>query len=288
MGQALVKGMLRAGKVSPDRVHVADADEQRVRTFATQWVLHAGTNREVAEAADVVLIAVKPAQVPGVLQEIGPHLKEGALVISIAAGVPLATLEGALGRPLPVIRAMPNTPCLIGEGAVALSLGRWADAEHGRWAASLFEAVAEVVQVPEAQMDAVTGLSGSGPAYVFKVIEALIDAGVMAGLDRPTARKLAVHTVAGSARLVAETGEHPMALKDAVTSPGGTTIAGLAVLERRAVASAFIDAVQEAARRSAELGRQSAAARKDGDDNHDAAGGGGSAVDGAGPRTGER
>lgn len=274
MGQALVKGILRAGKLSPDRVHVSDADEQRCRTFATQWVLNAGSNREVAEAADAVIIAVKPPQVPGVLQEIGPHLKEGALVISIAAGVPLATLESALGRPLPVIRAMPNTPCLIGEGAVALSLGRWADAEHGRWAASLFEAVAAVVQVPEYQMDAVTGLSGSGPAYVFKVIEALIDAGVMAGLDRATARKLVVHTVAGSARLVAETGEHPMALKDAVTSPGGTTIAGLAVLERRAVASAFIDAVQEAARRSAELGRQSAStAQRPGPASGDTGGG---------------
>lgn len=258
MGQALVKGVLRAGLLAPDQVDVSDVDEARCRTFAAEWVLNATTNVELAQRSDVVLVAVKPDQVAGVLREIGPHLRRDALVISIAAGVPLSLVEGLLPEGTAVVRAMPNTPCLVGEGAVALSLGRWVSPEQARRAQALFEGVAQVVTVPEEQMDAVTGLSGSGPAYVFTVIQALMDGGVAAGLSRDTARQLAVHTVLGSARMVAETGQHPVVLRDMVTSPGGTTITGLAVLERRAVPSAFMDAVVEATRRSRELGRAAA------------------------------
>lgn len=264
MGGALVRGIIRNGLVPPERIMVADADEARRRAFAQEWSVTEGTNDEVAAASDVLLVAVKPDQIVDVLGAVGPRLREGALVISVAAGVPLARLEGALGRSLPVIRAMPNTPCLVGEGAIAISLGRWAGPEHQERAVALFGAVGQVVTVPESKMDAVTGLSGSGPAYVFTVIQALIDGGVAAGLDRETARRLAVHTVLGSARLVIETERHPVALRDMVMSPGGTTAAGIAVLERRAVPAAFIDAVLEASRRSAELGQQATAAGSQG------------------------
>lgn len=256
MGQALVSGIIKAGIVTPDRVAVADADEKRAQEVACRFSVGAGTNAQVAAQADVLLVAVNPGHVTSVLAEVDSHLSDDAVVISVAAGVPLAALERALSARRAVIRAMPNTPCLIGAGVTALSLGRWATPQHGERAQALFEAVGYAVTVPESLMDAVTGLSGSGPAYVFTVINALADGGVTAGLPRDVARDLAVYTVLGSARLVAETGDHPIVLRDRVTSPGGTTAAGLSVLEGKAVVSAFIEAVRAAARRAGEMARE--------------------------------
>lgn len=260
MGQALVSGIMKAGIVTPDRVMVADADEKRAQDVACRLSVQSGTNADVAAAADVLLVAVNPGHVTTVLAEIDSYLTEDAVVVSVAAGVPLAALERALSARRAVIRAMPNTPCLIGSGVTALSLGRWATPEHGARAEALFGAVGHAVTVPENLMDAVTGLSGSGPAYVFTVINALADGGVTAGLPRDVARELAVYTVLGSARLVAETGDHPIVLRDRVTSPGGTTAAGLAVMEKEAVVSAFIEAVRAAALRAGEMARDLAEA----------------------------
>jgi pyrroline-5-carboxylate reductase len=176
-------------------------------------------------------------------------------VLSIAAGVPLARLEADLGEGVPVVRAMPNTPALVGRGAAAIAAGRSADGQDLAWAEGILSAVGTVVRVAEPLLDAVTGLSGSGPAYLFLVAEALTEAGVHAGLPRDTSAVLVVQTLVGSAHLLAETGEGPEALRAAVTSPGGTTAAGLRALEERAVRGAFLAAVEAATRRSRELGR---------------------------------
>lgn len=255
MGEALVRGLLRAGLVSPEDLWVADANGDKLARVAREHGVRAGTNAEAAAASDVIIVAVKPNDVPAVLRDIGAALRPGACVISIAAGVPLRVIEGNLPPGTPAVRAMPNTPCLIGQGAVALAPGRHARSEHMAWAQRLFGAVGVAVTVSEAHMDAVTGLSGSGPAYAYLFIEGLADGGVQAGLPRDVALLLAAQTVAGAARMVLETGRHPGELKDMVTSPAGTTIAGVSVLEDRGLRGAALRAVQAAAQRSAELGR---------------------------------
>jgi len=255
MGEALVRGILRAGLVPREQVWVTDADQDKLVRVAQEHGVHAATNPEAARLADTVIVAVKPHLVAPVLREIGPALKSGACVISIAAGVPLRVIEGNLPPGTPAIRAMPNTPCLIGQGAIALAPGRHASAEQVAEAQRLFGALGLTVIVDESHMDAVTGLSGSGPAYVYLFIEALADGGVLAGLPRDVALRLAAQTVAGAARMVLETGRHPGALKDMVTSPAGTTIAGVSVLEDRGFRGATMRAVQAASARSAELGR---------------------------------
>jgi len=255
MGEALVGGIVQAGLVPGQSVFVADADEARARRVAADHGVQAVGNREAAARADTVIVAVKPDVVPSVLREIGNVLRPGACVVSIAAGVPLSTIETHLPEGTPAVRAMPNTPCLVGEGAVALAAGAFATDAHLARAQALFEAVGAVVTVGEELMDAVTGLSGSGPAYVYMFIEALADGGVFAGLPRDVALKLAAQTVLGAARMVMETGRHPGQLKDMVTSPAGTTIAGVKVLEERGLRAACIGAVDAAARRSRELGR---------------------------------
>ena len=257
MGEALVGGMVQAGLVAPEDVFVADADEERARRVAQRYGVRAAGNRDAAAQADTVIVAVKPDVVPAVLQDIGGALRPGACVVSIAAGVPLAVIEGGLPAGTAAVRAMPNTPCLVREGAVALAPGAFAAAEHVERAKTLFAAVGTVAVVEEKLMDAVTGLSGSGPAYVYMFIEALADGGVHAGLPRDTALKLAAQTVLGAARMVLETGRHPGELKDMVTSPAGTTIAGVKVLEERGLRAACIGAVDAASRRSRELGRTS-------------------------------
>jgi pyrroline-5-carboxylate reductase len=199
------------------------------------------------------VIAVKPADV----ETVGRALAEVGIgrVLSIAAGVTLASLESWLGGSVAVIRAMPNTPALVGSGASAIAGGRHAAEDDVAWAREILEAVGTVVTVPEAALDAVTGLSGSGPAYVFLLAEALIDAGVLVGLPRPVARDLTVQTLLGSARLLVDTGDEPATLRAAVTSPGGTTAAGLRALEAAGVRNAVLDAVAAATARSRELGR---------------------------------
>lgn len=255
MGEALVRGILRAGLLHRDQVWVTDADREKLARVAAEHGVHAAANPDAARMADIVIVAVKPPLVAPVLREIGPELKAGACVISIAAGVPLKVIEGHLPPGMAAIRAMPNTPCLIGHGAIALAPGRHASADQVTEAQRLFGALGLTVIVSESHMDAVTGLSGSGPAYVYLFIEALADGGVQAGLPRDVALRLAAQTVAGAARMVLETGRHPGELKDMVTSPAGTTIAGVSVLEDRGFRGAALRAVQAAAVRSEELGR---------------------------------
>jgi pyrroline-5-carboxylate reductase len=203
-----------------------------------------------------VVLSVKPQAMNKLLQEIKPALDQSKLVISIAAGVPIAAIERQVGHGVRIIRTMPNTPALVGAGATALSPGEHATEADLAQARALFEAVGMAVVVDEPLLDAVTGLSGSGPAYIFLIIEALSDGGVKAGLARDQAQELAAQTVLGSAKLLIETGEHPGRLKDQVTSPGGTAIAGLHTLEAGGLRTTLMDAVEAATQRSRELGKK--------------------------------
>lgn len=257
MGEALIKGLLISGRFDASQIGVSDISQERLdHLHNTYQVSTVAGNRELATGSDLIVLAVKPQQVGDVLGEINASLDHLPLMISIAAGVPIATLEQSLGKPVPVIRVMPNTPALVLAGASAIAAGTHASADHLAIAKVLFEAVGLVVEVEESHMDAVTGLSGSGPAYVFLFMEALIDAGVLMGLSRPVARDLAVHTTLGSAKLLAESGEHPGVLKDQITSPGGTTIHGLTILESGGLRGMIMDAVEAATRRSEELGKK--------------------------------
>jgi pyrroline-5-carboxylate reductase len=255
MGTALVGGLLDAG-YEPDHVAVAEVDVERRRDLE-----HAFPKIRVVPSpswavadSDVVIVAVKPGDVGGTLAGALPALPERALVVSIAAGVTIAALEAAApGRP--VVRAMPNTPALVRRGASAIAAGTLADDAHLETAERILGSVGIVVRVPEPLLDAVTGLSGSGPAYVMLVAEAMVEAGVLAGLPRDVAAQLVTQTLLGSATLLSESDDGPEALRAAVTSPGGTTAAGLRALEAHGVRGAFLDAVLAATERSRELGR---------------------------------
>jgi len=258
MGGALVRGMVRAGVLSPDQIIVSDSERDRATALARELGVKAASgNPQVAAESELVLLAVKPGLVGRVAEEIAGSLGPAQTVISIAAGVPIAKLRGWLGASgAAIVRAMPNTPVLVGAGAFALAAPDVAP-ERVEATKRLLGAVGQVVVVGEEMMDAVTGLSGSGPAFVFVMIEAMADGGVAAGLPRPVAQQLAAQTVAGAAKMVLETGQHPAALKDAVASPGGTTIAGLAELERAGFRAAVVAAVRAAARRAREMSESS-------------------------------
>lgn len=250
MGEALVAGLLDAQWGEVADIAVVEKVEARRRELVARFPgLVVAADPQVSDGA---VVAVKPDDVEAACRAV---VATGTpLVLSIAAGVPLSSLEAWLGDGVRVVRAMPNTPALVGAGAAALAGGSTATADDLAWAEGLLSAVGTVARVPEHLLDAVTGLSGSGPAYVFLMAEALIDAGVLAGLPRATSSALVVQTLLGSARLLAESGQGPEALRAAVTSPGGTTAAGLQVLEERAVRAALIAAVQAAAERSRRLG----------------------------------
>lgn len=254
MGQALADGLIKAGGLRPSELHVVEPAEN-VRTWwsenVSQCRVDADTLAAVAEARTVI-IAVKPDVVAEVAAK-APGRWAGRLILSVAAGITLAKLSEWLVTDH-VVRVMPNTPCLIGEGVSAYCCGEGVSADDKRRTHALLSSVGTAIEVTEKQMDAVTGLSGSGPAYVCLMLEALADGGVLAGLPREIAMQLATQTVLGTAQMVARTGQHPGALKDAVASPGGTTIAGLRVLEQNGVRAALIDAVAAAAARSRELG----------------------------------
>lgn len=254
MATALARGFLRAGIVSADRITASDIDPQARGAFseATGARTCAG-NAEAARDADAVIVAVKPDRVAAVLTEAGPAITVRQLVVSIAAGVPLQALEQALCPGARVVRVMPNTPALVGASASAFSAGRSTRSGDIDLIRRLFGAVGQVFEVKEPLLDAVTGLSGSGPAYACLVIEALSDGGVAAGLPRDISTRLAAQTLLGTARMVLESGLHPAALKDMVTSPGGTTIEGLQRLEKAGVRGALIDAVRAAADRARQL-----------------------------------
>lgn len=250
MGAALAGGLIGAKWAAADDLHIVEPHEPRRRELEN--MLPGVTVADFAVDADGVVLAVKPGDVVAAAESLA-DVTVGR-VLSIAAGVTLSTLEAALPDGVPVIRAMPNTPSLVGLGASAISGGRAASDDDLGWAESIMSAVGKVAVVPEASLDAVTGLSGSGPAYVFMVAEALIEAGVLNGLPRPTATELVVQTLLGSATLLAESDDGPEALRAAVTSPGGTTAAGLRALEDRGVRAAFLEAVTAATARSKELG----------------------------------
>ncbi len=258
MGEALIRGLLAASLFTPDRLVVFDVIGSRTEYLATRYKVQVALNiGDLASKCHAVILAVKPQNMAGVLQELSLQLTHEVLVISIAAGVPLSTLAKGLPPGTPIVRVMPNTPAIVLEGASALSRGPNVQDSHMDLALALFRAVGTAIEVEEKWMDTVTGLSGSGPAYVLLLIESLIDAGVLMGLPRPVSRELAVQTVMGTARMVQETGNHPAELKDLITSPGGTTIRGLHVLEERGIRGALMQAVEAATLRSRELGRTS-------------------------------
>ncbi|MBA0915305.1 MAG: pyrroline-5-carboxylate reductase [Nitrospiraceae bacterium] len=255
MAEALIGGLL-AGRLCPaESIWVTDPVAARGDHLKSQFGVRVGSaNREAIAWANVVVLAVKPQTLPAVLSEVGPALAQ-SLVVSIVAGVTIKTIAEQMGGAMRVVRAMPNTPALVREGMTALALGSGVSEEDSRLARTVFEAVGRVVLVEERLMDAVTGLSGSGPAYVFLAIEALADGGVQMGLPRQTAELLAAQTVLGAAQLVLESGVHPAQLKDRVASPGGTTIAGLYQLEQGSFRATLMAAVEAATMRSKELGR---------------------------------
>jgi pyrroline-5-carboxylate reductase len=256
MGEALIKGLVESSLVPAEAIVIADSRAARAEQIAQQYgVRAAADNGALVRGADVVILAVKPQIMAAVLREIMPALTNRPLLVSIAAGVSTATIQAVLGKYPRLIRVMPNTPALVLEGATAIARSQELDADDLETAQEIFTAVGRVVVLEEELMDAVTGLSGSGPAYVAIVIESLADGGVKMGLDRVTAMTLATQTVLGAARLIAETGVHPGALKDMVSSPGGTTIAGIAALEEGGIRTTFIRAVERATLRSRELGR---------------------------------
>jgi len=260
MAEALIRGLLNAGVAEKDQVIGSDPREERCAEISGRYGIRVvADNLEVAKQADILVLSVKPQVMAKVLDQVGKTIHPHALVISIAAGIPLAAIEAKLPQAR-VIRTMPNTPALVGAGATAIAAGGHATDEDLRAAKRIFDSVGMTVILDEAQMDAVTGLSGSGPAYVFLVIEALSDAGVKVGLSRYNALALAAQTVLGSAKLLIETKEHPGQLKDMVTSPGGTAIAGLHTLEAGGLRTTLMDAVEAATRRSRELGEMAAAA----------------------------
>jgi pyrroline-5-carboxylate reductase len=256
MAEAIAHGLLRAG-VRPDMIMVADPSEDRRNHFEKMGVAVAQQNSAAASFADTIILAVKPDIVMPALSEIASFVTPEKLIISIAAGVTTESINSRLQGEIPVVRVMPNTPCLVSEGASAVAPGMFASGLHTEIAAAIFGSVGRVVQVQESKLNAVTGLSGSAPAFVYMFIEALADGGVRMGLPKSTAMVLAAQTVAGAARMVLETSIHPAELRDKVMTPGGTTVAGVAELERAGFRSASIEAVTAAAKRSAELGAAS-------------------------------
>ena len=258
MAEALIRGLVKGNHIPAGRVLASAPRRERLDELQAAYGI--GTtldNREVAESSNLVVLSVKPQILDKVLREIGDRLQPGTLVISIAAGFDTATIEEAVADGVRVVRAMPNTPALVGAGATAVSAGKHASAQDLATARAVFDAVGITIELDESHLDAVTGLSGSGPAYIFLILEALADAGVKVGLARRNAQRLAAQTVMGSAKMLLETDEHPGKLKDMVTSPGGTAIAGLHTLEEGGLRTTLINAVETATKRARELGRGS-------------------------------
>lgn len=263
MAGALVRGLLVSGRVTKEQIRASDVLEEKRRALSdAHGIVVSDDNAAIASFADLCVLAVKPQVIAQAAATLADHLAPETLVVSVAAGVPIRALEGLLPHSRRIVRAMPNTPALVLAGATGLAASAGADARDLDAATALFEAVGHVVRVEEPLLDAVTGLSGSGPAYVMLVIEALTEGGVKAGLDRATALALATDVVHGSAKLLVETGEDPARLREMVTSPGGTTLAGLRALEARGLVAALVDAVESATKRSHELGLEAEARLK--------------------------
>jgi pyrroline-5-carboxylate reductase len=254
MGETVVSGLLRAGRPAADLLVTARRSARGVE-LRERYGVEVATNTEAAAKADTLMLVVKPQDMPDLLDEIAPAVHAGQLVISLAAGITTETIESRLPQGVAVVRVMPNTPALVDEGMAAISRGTHCDERHLAEAEELMGATGRVIRVPEKQQDAVTAISGTGPAYLFFVVEAMIEAGVHLGLPRSTATELVIQTMVGSAKLLRETGEHPTVLRERVTSPGGTTAAAIRELEDHKVRAAFMVALESARDRSRALAR---------------------------------
>ena len=254
IGEALLAGLIAAGQPADELVFTERHPERAAELTARHGVA-ARDVRAAVGPADLVVVAVKPQNIAPVLAELAPALRPGTLVVSLCAGLPIALFEGALPEGTPVVRVMPNTPMLVGEAMSAISAGRHAGNDELAAVEKMLSAVGRVVRVPEPQQDAVTALSGSGPAYFFFLVEAMIDAGILLGLPRAVAAELIVQSAFGAATMLRESTDHPVILREAVTSPGGTTIAAIRELEKHGVRAALIAAIEAARDRSVELGR---------------------------------
>ena len=252
MGEALLAGMLRAGRTAADVV-VTDRHADRAADLRDRYGVVTPDVAEAVKGADVIIVAVKPQDMATLLVEIGDLVRPDQLVISVAAGIPAAFLERHFTADVPVVRVMSNTAVFVDEAMSAISAGAHATSDHMKLTESLLTPVGEVIRVPESQLDAVTALSGSGPAYVFYLVAAMTDAGILLGLPREVAHKLIVQTAIGAARMMKETGEHPVKLREAVMSPAGTTIAAIREMENHGVRAAMIAALEAARDRSREL-----------------------------------
>ncbi len=252
MGETLLSGLLRAGRPADDLV-ITERREDRAAELTERYGVRVLGNESAADIAETLVLVVKPQDMSGLLAEIHDHVGGGTLVVSLAAGITTSYLESRLPEGQAVVRVMPNTPALVDQGMAAVSAGARCDPEHLREAEALLAATGKVVEVPEKLQDAVTAISGSGPAYIFYVVEAMIEAGVVLGMPRSTATQLVVQTLYGAATMIKETGQHPTVLREQVTSPGGTTAAALRELDDHKVRAAFITAMEAAANRSREL-----------------------------------
>lgn len=254
MGEALLGGLLRSGWATPDQVLCTVRSAERARMLAETYGVHADTDSAAAAAsADVAILAVKPQNIRALLEAVGPKVSPRTTVVSVVAGVPTGTIESLLPEGVPVVRVMSNVPVQVDEAMSAVAGGRHADAPHLAIAEEILGHVGKVVRLAEEHLDAVTALSGSGPAYFFLLAEAMIDAGILLGLSRDVATELIVQTMVGSAKMLRDTGRHPVELREAVTSPGGTTIAAVRVLEQERVRAAFLNAIEAAKQRSEAL-----------------------------------
>ncbi len=252
MGEALMSGLLRAG-LGPEEVLATVRREERAATLRERYGVAVVSNAEAAKAADTLVLAVKPQDMGTLLAEIAPHVGTDHLLISVAAGITTSFVAARVGEGVPVVRVMSNTPVLVDEAMSVISLGEHADETHFKRAEALFSPVGKVLRIPESQQDAATALSGSGPAYFFYLVEAMVDAGILLGMPRAAALDMVTQSIVGAAIMLRDSGEHPVILREAVTSPGGTTIAAIAELERHRVRAAFLDAIEAARDRGREL-----------------------------------
>ncbi|PZG35288.1 pyrroline-5-carboxylate reductase [Spongiactinospora gelatinilytica] len=252
MGEALLSGLVRAG-VPVGELLATVRRPERGEALTRQYGVRVVSNAEAAKRADTLILAVKPQDMATLLDEIAPYVPAGRLVISAAAGITTAFVEARLGEDVPVVRVMSNTPVLVDEAMSVISAGAGAGEEHLKLAEDLLQPVGKVLRVPESQQDAATALSGSGPAYFFYLVEAMVDAGILLGMPRAAALDMVTQSIVGAAIMLRDSGEHPVILREAVTSPGGTTIAAIAELERHSVRAAFLAAIEAARDRSSQL-----------------------------------
>ncbi|GAB3130811.1 pyrroline-5-carboxylate reductase [Microbispora hainanensis] len=252
MGEALLSGLVRAG-LRPDEIVATARRPERAEALRERYGVRVAGNAEAAKLADTLILAVKPQDMNALLTEISPHVAADRLVISVAAGITTAFVEERLADGVAVVRVMSNTPVLVDEAMSVISAGAHASEEHLKRTEELLSPVGKVLRIPESQQDAATALSGSGPAYFFYLVEAMVDAGILLGMPRAAALDMVTQSIVGAAIMLRDSGEHPVILREAVTSPGGTTISAIAELERHKVRAAFLDAIEAACERSRRL-----------------------------------